>query len=213
VGIRLDASSNRSAILDNGLWCLIDSADPTTIPGLPIDDCSILFVTSPRGDYLSRFRKLVPIPPVFYMPLMSRTELEAISSLYPNASAWEDLFYVLGGVPRFVLRYFKTSQEFIIVGLHAVLSNGMLYMWFQLTPKIHRKLKSFKCLFTYTRQILIPRPKFAMRLQLLPGSLRITFGGVAINKYRLYLYLLIEILWQQYFVDISLNHAQKMLLS
>jgi hypothetical protein len=96
------------------LWCLIDSADPTTMPGLPYDDCSILLATTPRSDYLSPFRKLVSIPPVFYMPLWSRAELQCIASLYPNASTWENRFIVLGGVPRYVLEDVSKHPESLL---------------------------------------------------------------------------------------------------
>lgn len=96
------------------LWCLIDSADPTTMPGLPYDNCSILLATTSRNDYHSQFRKLVPIPPVFYMPLWSRDELQSISSLYPDSSAWENRFIVLGGVPRYVLEDVSRHPESLL---------------------------------------------------------------------------------------------------
>jgi hypothetical protein len=96
------------------LWCLIDSANPTTIPGLPYDDCSILLATTPRSDFLSPFRKLVPIPPVFYMPLWSRAELQCIASFYPDASTWENRFIALGGVPRYVLEDFSRHPESLL---------------------------------------------------------------------------------------------------
>jgi len=85
------------------LWCLIDTDDPTKIPGLRYHYCSILFAATVRNDYLRRFMKLVPPPPIFYMPLWSRDELQSIAGLYPHASTWENRFNVLGGVPRYVL--------------------------------------------------------------------------------------------------------------
>jgi hypothetical protein len=60
------------------LWCLVDSADPTKMRGLPYNDCSILLATTPRNDYLSEFQKLVPIPPVFYIPPWSLDELQSL---------------------------------------------------------------------------------------------------------------------------------------
>jgi hypothetical protein len=96
------------------LWCLIDSADPITVPGLPVNDCSILLVSTPRGDYLRRFMKLVPIPPVFYMPLWSRTELESIIDSYPNANAWEKRFIALGGIPRYVFEDVSKHPESLL---------------------------------------------------------------------------------------------------
>ncbi len=36
----------------NDLWCLVDSADPTKITGLSVDNCSILLASTPRYDFV-----------------------------------------------------------------------------------------------------------------------------------------------------------------
>ncbi|KAE9046797.1 hypothetical protein PR002_g1452 [Phytophthora rubi] len=91
------------------LWCLVDSADPTRIAGFPIHGCSIVLVSapaaSPQRDYIHRFRKLVPVPHVFYMPVWTKEELMEIAPLFPKAKdVWEHRFECLGGIPRFVFQ-------------------------------------------------------------------------------------------------------------
>jgi len=98
----------------NDLWCLIDSADPIKIPGLPVADCSILLATSPRRDHLGDFKKLAPPPAVFYMPLWSHDELKSITGLYPAVNSWENRFKVLGGVPHYVLQNVLKLPESIL---------------------------------------------------------------------------------------------------
>jgi hypothetical protein len=68
--IQLPRSRNRT-FWNIDLWCLVDSRDPTTIPGIPIDYCSIILATTPRNDFIGEFRKLIPIPPVYYMVKVS----------------------------------------------------------------------------------------------------------------------------------------------
>ena len=93
------------------LWCLIDSADPISRLGqINVDNCSILLATSPREDYLRGFKKLVPTPHLFYMPLWSRDELQSIARLYTNAG-WEKRFIALGGIPRYVLEDVSREPE------------------------------------------------------------------------------------------------------
>jgi len=99
----------------NDLWCLIDSADPIKIPGLPVADCSILLATSPRRDHLGDFKKLAPPPAVFYMPLWSHDELKSITGLYPAVNSWEDRFKVLGGVPRYVLEDVSEDPKGLLI--------------------------------------------------------------------------------------------------
>ncbi|KAG2999130.1 hypothetical protein PC120_g20975, partial [Phytophthora cactorum] len=87
------------------LWCLVDSLDPTSIPGLPYRRCSVLLASTPRRDCIGEFKKLAPTPDVFYMPLWTKEELATIAPMYPHAAAvWENRFECLGGVPRLVLQ-------------------------------------------------------------------------------------------------------------
>ncbi|KAG2959575.1 hypothetical protein PC119_g26665 [Phytophthora cactorum] len=83
------------------LWCLVDSVDPTNVAGMPIECCSVLLASTPRRDCIGEFKKLVPTPDVFYMPLWTKEELATIAPMYPHAAAvWENRFECLGGVPR-----------------------------------------------------------------------------------------------------------------
>ncbi|CAJ0844936.1 6554_t:CDS:2, partial [Entrophospora sp. SA101] len=41
------------------LWCLVDSKDPTNIPGFPVDACSVILSTTPRSDFISGVPRLV----------------------------------------------------------------------------------------------------------------------------------------------------------
>ena len=99
---------------NTNLWCLVDSADPTEIPDLPVYEWSILLATSPRTDLLHRFQKLAPPPPVFYLPLWSRDEFQSIACLYPDPTTWEDRFMVLGGIPRYVFQDVSTDPEYLL---------------------------------------------------------------------------------------------------
>ncbi|KAG3088026.1 hypothetical protein PI125_g18484 [Phytophthora idaei] len=94
------------------LWCLVDSLDPTSIPGLPYRRCSVLLASTPRRDCIGEFKKLAPTPDVFYMPLWSKEELATIAPMYPHAAAvWENRFECLGGVPRLVLQDIETDPQ------------------------------------------------------------------------------------------------------
>ncbi|KAG2909625.1 hypothetical protein PC114_g10055, partial [Phytophthora cactorum] len=92
------------------LWCLVDSVDPTNVAGMPIECCSVLLASTPRRDCIGEFKKLVPTPDVFYMPLWTKEELATIAPMYPHAAAvWENRFECLGGVPRLVLQDIETD--------------------------------------------------------------------------------------------------------
>ncbi|KAG2787307.1 hypothetical protein Pcac1_g3458 [Phytophthora cactorum] len=94
------------------LWCLVDSLDPTSIPGLPYRRCSVLLASTPRRDCIGEFKKLAPTPDVFYMPLWAKEELATIAPMYPHAAAvWENRFECLGGVPRLVLQDIETDPQ------------------------------------------------------------------------------------------------------
>ncbi|KAG3004984.1 hypothetical protein PC120_g18262 [Phytophthora cactorum] len=94
------------------LWCLVDSLDPTSIPGLPYRRCSVLLASTPRRDCIGEFKKLAPTPDVFYMPLWTKEELATIAPMYPHAAAvWENRFECLGGVPRLVLQDIETDPQ------------------------------------------------------------------------------------------------------
>ncbi|KAG2966606.1 hypothetical protein PC120_g27073 [Phytophthora cactorum] len=94
------------------LWCLVDSVDPTNVAGMPIECCSVLLASTPRRDCIGEFKKLVPTPDVFYMPLWTTEELATIASMYPHAAvAWQNRFECLGGVPRLVLQDIETDPQ------------------------------------------------------------------------------------------------------
>ena len=97
------------------LWVLVDSCDPTIIPGLPIRNCSVILVTTPRNDFIGEFRKLIPTPPVFYMPLWTFAEIEVIAPQYPLSINWVHRFKVLGGVPRLVLQDIDSPPETVLL--------------------------------------------------------------------------------------------------
>jgi hypothetical protein len=98
------------------LWCLVDSTDPTSIPGLPYRLCSVLLASTPRRDCISEFKKQPPTPNVFYMPLWSKEELAEIAHLYPHAAAvWVNRFDCLGGVPRLVLQDIETHPQTLLM--------------------------------------------------------------------------------------------------
>ena len=97
------------------LWCLVDSVDPTAMTELPIEDCSLLLASTPRRDCIGDFKKLVPTPDVFYMPLWTKEELATIASLYPTAAdVWEKRFECLGGVPRLVMQDIESDPEALL---------------------------------------------------------------------------------------------------
>ncbi|KAG2851988.1 hypothetical protein PC113_g15428 [Phytophthora cactorum] len=66
------------------LWCLVDSVDPTNVAGMPIECCSVLLASTPRRDCIGEFKKLVPTPDVFYMPLWTTEELATIAPIHWN---------------------------------------------------------------------------------------------------------------------------------
>jgi hypothetical protein len=47
--------------------------------------------------------KKPPVPQIFYMPIWTEAELEAIAQLFPHATNWRERFSILGGIPRHVL--------------------------------------------------------------------------------------------------------------
>mgnify|MGYP002784455784 FL=1 len=103
---------SESSFWETDLWCLVDSADPiTTLGQFNVLKCSVLLATIPRKDYLKEFKKLVPTPQMFYMPLWSRDELQSIAGLYTNVNAWEKRFVALGGIPRYVLEDVSLQPE------------------------------------------------------------------------------------------------------
>lgn len=112
---QLPSSGNRD-FWNTDLWVLVDSRDPTRIPKFPIYYCSIILASTPRSDIIKSFGNLIPTPPVFYMPLWTRLELEAIAPYYPPSIDWLHRFDVLGGVPRTVLQKISlTPEAFILI--------------------------------------------------------------------------------------------------
>ena len=86
------------------LWCLFDAKykEKADLNRLPSELCQFILSTSPRRDMLNDFKK-PPVPKIFYMPIWTMAELEAIAPLFPKAIEWRHRFEILGGIPRHVL--------------------------------------------------------------------------------------------------------------
>lgn len=98
------------------LWCLVDSVDPTGIAELPTEHCSVILASTPRRDCIGEFKKLVPTPDVFYMPLWTKKELAKVAPLYPQAAGVRrDRLKHLGSVPRLVLQAIETDPQALLM--------------------------------------------------------------------------------------------------
>lgn len=129
------------------LWCLVDSVDPTTIPGFPILNCSTLLVSTPRRDCIGEFKKLVPTPDVFYMPLWTKEELTTIAPLYPSAAAvWQHRLDFLGGVPRLVMQDIKTDPQALLMSACSSCSLNDCIMLVSIYSEINSKTKIIQTL-------------------------------------------------------------------
>ncbi|KAE9113543.1 hypothetical protein PF010_g10041 [Phytophthora fragariae] len=124
------------------LWCLVDSLDPTSIPGLPYRHCSVLLASTPRRDCIGEFKKLAPTPDVYNMPLWSKDELGTIAPLYPfAAAAWQNRFECLGGVPRVVLQDIGTDPQTLLMSASSSCSLDDCIMLVSIYSEINSKTK------------------------------------------------------------------------
>ncbi|OWY91922.1 Crinkler (CRN), partial [Phytophthora megakarya] len=124
------------------LWCLVDSVDPTSIPGLPYLGCSILLASSPRRDCIGEFKKLVPTPDVFYMPLWTKEEVAEIAPMYPSAAdVWQNRFECLGGVPRLVLQDIRKDPQELLTNACTSCSLDDCIMLVSIDSEISSKTK------------------------------------------------------------------------
>ncbi|GMF28390.1 unnamed protein product [Phytophthora fragariaefolia] len=124
------------------LWCLVDSVDPTAMTELPVEDCSVLLASTPRRDCIGEFKKLVPTPDVFYMPLWTTEELANIAPMYPLAAmAWQNRFECLGGVPRVVLQDIGTDPQTLLMSACSSCSLDDCIMLVSIYSEINSKAK------------------------------------------------------------------------
>mmetsp|Transcript_15183 Transcript_15183/g.28542 ORF Transcript_15183/g.28542 Transcript_15183/m.28542 type:complete len:446 (-) Transcript_15183:368-1705(-) len=90
---------------NDSLWCLFDAKgkNEANLNELPCEFCNFILLTPPRRDMVNDFKK-PPVPQYFYMPPWTESELETISSLFPQITTteWHDRFEILGGIPRYI---------------------------------------------------------------------------------------------------------------
>jgi hypothetical protein len=69
------------------LWCLFDAKYKhyANLGHLPIGLSTFIVSTSPRQDMANDFNK-PPVPQIFYVPIWTKAELEAIAPLFPHAT-------------------------------------------------------------------------------------------------------------------------------
>ncbi|KAG4038054.1 hypothetical protein PC123_g26383 [Phytophthora cactorum] len=124
------------------LWCCVDSVDPTTIAGFPVLNCSTLLASTPRQDCIGDFKKLVPTPDVYYMPLWTEEELARITPLYPDAApVWQNRMTCLGGVPRQVLQDIQTDPQSLLESACRICSLDDCIMLLSINSEINSKTK------------------------------------------------------------------------
>ena len=91
-------------------WYLTDTLEPP--PG-QLEAITIL-VSSPARRHYSTFLKLLPMPPLHYLPLWSLDELKLVASSYGRKpEIVEERFEKIGGVARFVLEEEGKLDEMI----------------------------------------------------------------------------------------------------
>jgi hypothetical protein len=90
---------------NDSLWCLFDAKgkNEADLHQLSYDFCNFILSTSPRREIVNDFKK-PPVPQYFYMPPWTKSEMESISSLFPNMTntEWHERFEILGGIPQYV---------------------------------------------------------------------------------------------------------------
>ncbi|EGF79879.1 hypothetical protein BATDEDRAFT_25352 [Batrachochytrium dendrobatidis JAM81] len=92
------------------LWCLFDAKgkNSANLNALPYERCSFVVSTSPKRELTNDFKKSLPLQ-IFYMPIWTKPELEAIAPDFAIDIDWRHRFKVLGGIPRRVLE--DTSSD------------------------------------------------------------------------------------------------------
>ncbi|EGF78958.1 hypothetical protein BATDEDRAFT_90343 [Batrachochytrium dendrobatidis JAM81] len=103
-------SDNNVNFWASDLWCLFDAKGKNAayLDALPYERCSFVVSTSPRRELTNDFKKSLPLQ-IFYMPLWTKPELEAIAPCFVTVIDWRHRFKILGGVPRRVLE--DTSSD------------------------------------------------------------------------------------------------------
>lgn len=85
---------------------------------LPIELCTFVLSTSPRREMVNDFKKPpVPAQILFYMPIWTKMELEAIAPLFPQVATkqWHERLEILGGISRTVLEDTRTRNPIQIL--------------------------------------------------------------------------------------------------
>ena len=63
-----------------------------------------ILVSSPSEKYYGDFMKLLPIPPLHYLPTWSLEELKRVAHVYfKSPEVVEERFNMIGGIARYVL--------------------------------------------------------------------------------------------------------------
>ena len=86
------------------LWCLFDARGVTAsdLHQIPYDQCTFVLSTSPKRDLVNDFKKSMN-PRIFYMPIWTEGELDAIANVLGDVpNEWREKFKHIGGVPRYV---------------------------------------------------------------------------------------------------------------
>jgi hypothetical protein len=88
---------------NDSLWCLFDARGVTSsdLHQIPYDRCRFVLSTSPKRDLVNDFKKSMN-PRIFYMPIWTEDELEAIESSSNVVADWRERFKHMGGVPRYI---------------------------------------------------------------------------------------------------------------
>jgi hypothetical protein len=103
---------------NHSLWCLFDAKrkGEADLNRLPQEFSTFIVSTSPRREMVNDFKK-PPVPQIFYMPIWTVTEMEAIAPLFSNSNEqWQHRFEILGGIPRHVLEDTMVSPKTILEG-------------------------------------------------------------------------------------------------
>jgi hypothetical protein len=107
VGCRLPAPSRRDPngkpLWTEDMFFLLDSKNktPYVLDGVPTRKCHFLVNTSPTHGLMNEYKKTGPT--MFFMPIWNEEEMELISSRFGRNADWLSRFFILGGIPRYVL--------------------------------------------------------------------------------------------------------------
>ena len=107
------SSTDIRVVLDDPeTWYLTDALQP---PPDQVNAITIL-VSSPSEKYYGDFMKLLPIPPLHYLPTWSLEELKRAAHVYfKSPEVVEERFNMIGGIARYVLEEdedLETKSEF-----------------------------------------------------------------------------------------------------